>query len=549
LTRPSLTLWRYATIELWRLMLLTCAVLVVVIVFAAAVRYTAAGKLGPLETLRFMGLAMIPMLQYALPFAAGFGATLAYHRMAQDNELKAAAASGISHTALLGPALLSGLFLTLILTLLTSDIIPRYLRDMQKMVTEDMTKMVVGSIRSGQALDLDGKMIYADSVRELGPNENFREVLLLTGVMAIETDEQGLVQREVTAKSARVGFPHNSVIGDEQGETRTLMTIKLDDAIARERGKAEVRASTEPYTIALPGGMDDDPKFLTSRELAALPANPDRLNIIDSRRQQLAYHMAERQCIATIDAALKASGSVRMQDATGRRYLIRAGGMEWSDENERWELRPAKAGGTIDVEQTSAIAGESRRFSAKTGGMGSNLSSDAWDRSLTISLQLESALVEGGGTQPEWVFHSLLPTNNPLDQLIKLSSSELLAKVQTDPLLSKDAFVARPAQDLEKRIRKLNREILSKRHERIAFSISCFIMVVAGALTAMRLATSIPLAVYLWSFFPALLAVITISAGQQTTHQAGAGGLILLWGGVAILVGYVATAFAAVRKH
>ena len=419
---------------------------------------------------------------------------------------------------------------------------------MQKMVTEDMTKMVVGSIRSGQALDLDGKMIYADSVRELGPNENFRETLLLTGVMAIETDEQGLVQREVTAKSARVGFPHNSVIGDEQGETRTLMTIVLDDAIARERGKAEVRATTQPYTVALPGGMDDDPKFLTSRELAALPANPDRLNIIDSRRQQLAYSIAERQCIATIDAALKASGSVRMQDATGRRYLLRAGGMEWNGETERWELHPTKAG-AIDVEQTSAIAGESRRFSAKTGGMGSNLSNDAWARSLTMSLQLENALVDNGAVHPEWAFHSLVPTNNPLDQLLKLSSSELLAKVQTDPMLSKDAFVARPAKDLEKRIRKLNREILSKRHERIAFSISCFIMVIAGALTAMRLATSIPLAVYLWSFFPALLAVITISAGQQTTHQAGAGGLILLWGGVAILVGYVATAFVAVKKH
>src|SRR5688500_9453843 len=97
---PPLTIWRYTAIELGRLVLLTTSVLVVVIVFAAAVRYTAAGKLGPLETLRFMGLAMVPMLQYALPFAAGFGATLAYHRIAQDNELKAAAASGLSHRAL-----------------------------------------------------------------------------------------------------------------------------------------------------------------------------------------------------------------------------------------------------------------------------------------------------------------------------------------------------------------------------------------------------------------------------------------------------------------
>jgi lipopolysaccharide export LptBFGC system permease protein LptF len=549
LIRPSLTLWRYTTVELWRLMLLTAAVLVVVIVFAAAVRYTAAGKLGPLETLRFMALATVPMLQYALPFAAGFGATLAYHRMAQDNELKAAAASGISHLALLAPALLSGVFLTIFLMLLTSDIIPRYLRDMQKMVTQDMTKMVVGSIRSGQALELDGRMIYADNVRELGPDEDFHERLLLTGVMAIETDESGLVNREVTARSAWVGFPRGAVVGDERGDTRTLMTVVLEDAIARERGKAEVRATTQPYTVALPGGMDDDPKFLTTRELSRLPRDPDRLNIIKSRSQQLAYHIAERQWIATIDAALRASGSVRMEDATGRRYLIRAAGMDWHDENERWELKPPAGGRPIEVEQTSAIGGDPRRFSARAGGMGSRLTSEEWSRSLTIALKLEYAQVEGGGTHPEWVFEKLVPADNPLPELLKLTSTELLAKVASDPVLAKDAFVARPARDLEKRIRKLNREILSKRHERLAFSVSCLIMVVAGALTAMRLATSIPLAVYLWSFFPALLAVITISAGQQTTHQAGPGGLILLWGGVAILLGYVGTAFLAVRKH
>ena len=52
-----------------------------------------------------MGLAMVPMLQYVLPFAAGFGATLAYHRQTSENELTAAKASGVSHRALLMPAL------------------------------------------------------------------------------------------------------------------------------------------------------------------------------------------------------------------------------------------------------------------------------------------------------------------------------------------------------------------------------------------------------------------------------------------------------------
>src|SRR5689334_14507743 len=91
------SLWRYVLSELWRLILLSTIVLVAVISFVAAIKPLADGKLAPLETLKFMGLAIIPMLQWALPFAAGFGATLAYHRLSHDNELTAAYAGGVSH--------------------------------------------------------------------------------------------------------------------------------------------------------------------------------------------------------------------------------------------------------------------------------------------------------------------------------------------------------------------------------------------------------------------------------------------------------------------
>jgi hypothetical protein len=55
--------------------------------------------------------------------------------------------------------------------------------------------------------------------------------------------------------------------------------------------------------------------------------------------------------------------------------------------------------------------------------------------------------------------------------------------------------------------------------------------------------------VYLWSFFPALIAVITISAGQQASHQSGLWGLGLLWSGVGVLVVYAGVAFWSVRRH
>ncbi|MCA9297957.1 MAG: LptF/LptG family permease, partial [Phycisphaerales bacterium] len=138
-------LWRHTLGELLKLILVTTLVLVTVIAFAAAIKPLAEGKLGPVDTLRFMALAVPPMLQYALPFAAGFGATLAFHRIAQENEVIARYAGGISHGSVLAPALACGVLLAGTLALLNEQIIPRFLRQMEVLITEDLTKILVNS--------------------------------------------------------------------------------------------------------------------------------------------------------------------------------------------------------------------------------------------------------------------------------------------------------------------------------------------------------------------------------------------------------------------
>src|SRR5690606_21767810 len=90
-----ITVWTYISVWLWRLVLLTAGILVTVLAFAAAVKFLAEGRLGPLDTLRFMLYSMPPMLEYALPFAGGLAATLTYHRFASDNEAVACQAGGV----------------------------------------------------------------------------------------------------------------------------------------------------------------------------------------------------------------------------------------------------------------------------------------------------------------------------------------------------------------------------------------------------------------------------------------------------------------------
>src|SRR5690606_1758068 len=104
LSRPPFILWRYLTAELLRTLALLAGGLILLVSFAAAIRPLAKGDVGLGDAIRLMGLLSIPMSQFALPFAAGFAATIVYHRFASDNEATACRASGIPQRAILMPA-------------------------------------------------------------------------------------------------------------------------------------------------------------------------------------------------------------------------------------------------------------------------------------------------------------------------------------------------------------------------------------------------------------------------------------------------------------
>ena len=163
MARPQpISLWRAIFWELTRNLLLATSVLVAVIAFAATIKPLADGRLAPLEAMKFMLLAIPPMLAYALPFAGCFASTLVYHRLSSDNEFVAAAAGGISHRSLLVPSAFLGVILFGSMLLLNAQIIPRFLVNMQSMITEDVAKILATRINRGQSVELRKLLVFAD---------------------------------------------------------------------------------------------------------------------------------------------------------------------------------------------------------------------------------------------------------------------------------------------------------------------------------------------------------------------------------------------------
>ncbi len=558
-------LWRHATGELWKLLVLTASILVMVISFAAAVKPLAEGRLSPVDTLKFMAFAIPPMLAYAVPFAAGFAATLTYHRLAQDNEITAAHAGGIGHRSLLAPALASGVVLAGVLMTLNESVIPRFLQSMERLITQDVTKMMIASFERGEALRLGDLMVYADGVTRLDPEseESVRhlgatEWLLLTGVVFAELNGHGSVTEEAAVQSASLWLiPREG----PDGQRETIAQVRTGPGAAYRSGERAFVTFEHltPKPIVTPNAFEDDPKFLTGSELANLLRRPDRMSFVRSRSRELALHMAIREIATDVERSLAEQRRVRLDRSGDEWLVVRASGIEWDGPRVMWRLAPSEPDGAVLVERWrkrvdgSAFLTELR---AERAWLDAAFVVTQDERDLKLALELEEIEsrdmddTEPSGHRTAMKFDNITPANDPLPVYLGMGANELLAEAQ--PRIEgagADRFLIGPTHELRKRIERLEREVLSKRHERWAMAIAGLVMVLTGAVTAMRLRDALPLTVYLWSFFPALGALISISAGQQVVHDHGASGLLVLWGGVFGLALYTLVAFIGLSKR
>jgi lipopolysaccharide export LptBFGC system permease protein LptF len=563
LARPS-TLWRFLNLELWKLLLLTAAVVVAVTAFGFAIRPLADGRLTPFETLRFMMYAVVPMTQYALPFAAGFAATMVYHRLGSDNEATAVFASGISHRTLLFPAATTGLVLGVAMLLLADQAIPRLLRGMQEMITQDVARMLVAQIKRGDSIRLGpSRMVYADSVTALGPDAKSGafEQLVLSGVLAVELDASGAVTREASSRAAYVwlyrGQRASATSAGDRPASRpdeltggTTIVLRLREAIGQGRGMGLSELEDTTLVYAVPSAFSDDPKFFTYGELRRIRENPETLDFIEARRRGLANAMLEQAVARGVGAVLAKEGRLVFKDTAGRSVTLRASGLGAFEDRGDWALKPIAShkpgqGSAIEV-LTAGEDGPPRVQRAARGWLSAG--SFEGPSAGTVTLRLEN--VEGQGAPPvgapesgpvagqlsKWSMQDLQPPESVLPEIARLGAVPLLARAEEELKTGPgDPRVEHWAQGLAHELRYLDWEIMSKLHERLATAVACVVMVFCGAVLGLRKRDSLPLGVYLWSFLPALACLLTISGGQKTAHSHGPVGLLLLWGGVLAL--------------
>src|SRR5438132_5593183 len=109
----SRTLFWYIFKDLLKIFFLTSGVLAGIMSFGGLLRPLTEHGLDAGQVGRILTYFMPAMETYSLPVAALFATSMVYGRLAADNELIAARASGISHLAIATPALVLGLVVSM----------------------------------------------------------------------------------------------------------------------------------------------------------------------------------------------------------------------------------------------------------------------------------------------------------------------------------------------------------------------------------------------------------------------------------------------------
>ncbi|XVJ58174.1 MAG: LptF/LptG family permease [Tepidisphaera sp.] len=566
---PTTLLW-HITAELVKLLVVTTGVLVLVLSFAASIKFLADGKLAPADVPVFMAYTILPMLAYSLPFASCFAATLVYHRLATDNEAQAAGASGISHRALLIPAVVVGLVLACSLAALNEQVIPRFWRSMQKMITLDVARMLVKSVNRGESLALGNRLVYAEDALRLEPEsgrDDGIERFALSKAVVVEFDGQDKPVMQGTAEWVYVTLSRVDRPAGSQTTTMTRVECRAKNLVGRDRDRAMIRTDSAPFAAEIPDAFEDDPKFLTFGELRELRTKPESLNFIERRRRTLALETARLRVIDDLEKQARDLGRIVLSEQDGRTVTVQTSGLvhDPADPPGVYRVNPPKSMTTTPLARTAA-KGDARGSGGamRVEASGLKLLAAPAEEITGPALQFKFETPEGRmvaigaggeedeqGSRKDWTLSGLSPKAETLESLQRLSVPELLAAAEStaketrgDPTPVKNA-----AEDLRRKERDLQNEVTSKQHERWAQAVCCLLMIVTGAVVALRLSLSQPLAVYLWSFLPALLCYITIAGGQQTTHSSGESGLILLWAGVVGLAAYTLLSFRSVARH
>jgi hypothetical protein len=499
-------------VELLKVMLLTTAVLVVVIAFGATIKPLIQNKLDPLDVGKYALIASVPMLQFALPFAAGFAATIVLNRMTTDNEILAMSASGVSYRSIFAPVALLGVILTVLMFLLVNFAVPHFWGLLQEMVARDVTRVFTSTVERGEALRVGHTQLFADDVivSEEAPDTGADERLILLGVAALETGPEGEPRAEFTARYATVDVYHR--------RRDALLKLALVDAtiFRPEDGSLIFVPKAVPEAVSLGKDLSSGPKTRNLYELLELRADPTPYPPVQSAREDLGAGLASADVWACVADAIQSNGTLVLESAFGI---------------ERIEVSGARLEGAallgnpkitiVQFEDNERI----RRAEIKHASLVVYPGGSNGTPQFELRVSTDHALdLRGRGDLPtRWPprirglsirgCSSIDRTDATNEELLTAAAS--VSDDAPGPVGALIGALGGQSDRLKHEMKSVRDDVTARIVHRSAQSFTALLLLLLGAVLAVYMRTALPLTIYLIAFLPAILDILLISGGEQ----------------------------------
>lgn len=472
------------------------------------------------------------MLSLTVPIAALFAGTIVYGRFSQDNELMACRASGISTISLLKPALVLGATVMVISMVLSNYVAPKMTELLAISVKANAMGIVARRLRTQNYIkkhktDSRGRVrtqiIHADAVIQKGNK------LILLGVVAAEGKDPRRM-RVLAAPKAYAQFT--------TGDDKTYVAVHLENPVVMQRGGRRIgRAQSQPLFLPVPNPAQEKPswynwnKLLRARREPAV--NSEIRGIMKAMRREMYHDMFHGD---VVEALRSKRPYDKLRDSQNV-YVIRAAGAKRSPDGSAMLTSDLEADGTrVPVEVTVLRDGRTHQVATADSGI-------VWARGNLLSGESLAAIELTGSVRvvnpgespsdvtrpPKWSVGTLAIPPHVLQRGQKVTPADT---IEGKPILGRGLALL---PKLKVRIAKLKAKICGEIHSRLAFGLSCFLLVGIGAALGLIFKGGQVISAFAISMVPGSVVIVMIIMGKKMVTNPDvdqAQGIAVIWGGI-----------------
>jgi lipopolysaccharide export LptBFGC system permease protein LptF len=495
------------------------------------------------QVISLFGYTLPVMLSLTLPVAALFAATIVYGRFSQDNELLACRASGIATFSLLKPAIVLGMLVTIASLGLSNFLAPKLARMGANAVRENVRNIAFHQLRAQGFIKFGPYIVHADSVDV--------DSDMLGGVVAADTKNPNEVQL-VVASAAKVRFYERDgewYVGFSLAQATGGVANRPDTA---DMGMVALGSLPIPSSVIKEKVSVYDWGQLV-RTLNEPYNHPEIQRSLRDIRRRIYHGMVARDVAGVINLARRPYD--KFSDG---RYAYRL----VADVAKLDEHGSVKLHGTQEQRVTVTQfqdGNEVKTFTAGWADVQANWSAMSNVSLVTITLMDDvRARLPAEGDQPPRRLgdkHDLGDIKVPQDvtQRAQEISLDSIYKCDRPEDLELNHVIYDEITDLRTRgLRVVLGSVIAEIHGRIAYGVSCFLLVALGAALGLLFRGGQLVSAFAIAAIPAAFVIVMIIMGKEMTCHPNVPmvwGLTAIWAGIVLLLGANVCVYAYLMRR